>query len=178
MVDVQALWLLILLFSSESSTVLGMFDCRTLADGSSWLKADLAIECTDIRWERGYGAQDVSTFMGPMSYSDAHLYAWFMFFIYVIGVPAFFYACLWIQNKRGMLFLPSGKKDEHTGLPCEPNPETRAWLGALYASYGAPPTFRVPPFCMCVFLIAGVAGVLQSRSIGIGKFSNVSGSCS
>jgi hypothetical protein len=148
----HAITLLFLIYPKVCSTVLGVFDCRTLADGSSWLKADLAIECTDIRWEHGFGAKEIATFMGPMSYSDAHLYAWFMVVVYVLGVPALFYVCLWVQNKRGMLFLPNGKKDDR-GRPCEPNPKTASWLGALYSAYGASNRPRPPLLwsCQCCF---------------------------
>ena len=86
----MVLLVLFLVYSSASSTVFQMFDCEDLDDGNNYLRADYSIHCDGSR------------------HRALMVYAGFMFFLYPLGIPAFF-AYLLLQN-RHVLLDKTGRK--------------------------------------------------------------------
>ena len=70
-------------FPSTSTSVFQMFNCDDdFESGSSYLKADYRLEC------------DGSEYDGYLGYTIL------MIFVYPIGIPLFFFICLWFQNDK------------------------------------------------------------------------------
>lgn len=111
------IYMLFLVYTSTSNTILRMFDCMPLENGKSYLKADFSIEC---------GSATVHT----RAFGSAHSFDWYRgwavvaAFIYPLGVPVFFFFVLWLNRKQ--LFVEGSD---------EPTAELEDEMGFLYGGY-------------------------------------------
>ena len=78
--------MLFLIYPSTSAAIFATFQCEELSDGTSWLRADLSIDCASP------------------AHTGMRVYAVAMIFLYPIGTPIFYYMLLW-RNRTGIAKL-------------------------------------------------------------------------
>jgi hypothetical protein len=93
---------LFITFPGCASACLGMFSCKTLADGHEYLSSDMWIRCDD-------SSQTISTWFGENDYNGWKKAAGFFVFLYPVCVPLVFFGRLYYA--RNDLYV----KDAKTG---------------------------------------------------------------
>ena len=126
--------MLFCLYPSICNTTLRMFSCRTLADESSWLKAQYSISCARDFPISSWMFGDTMT-MG--FYRD---FALVMTIIYPICVPLLFFFSL--SRNREKLYEPLDPlepivRDSDGDIVRRPHAVTKQYLGMLYISYSS-----------------------------------------
>jgi hypothetical protein len=117
--------MLFLIYPSISNTMLQMLNCKTLADGHSYLVSDYSVQCDSdeiIGGKMGLAAP-FRVFRG---------FAVLGVIMYPVGIPAVFGLVLYYNRKR--LYNPDGEIDPQSGLPCEPDEHSEQMLGMLYCN--------------------------------------------
>jgi hypothetical protein len=114
---------LFIVYPGVSNIVLRMFHCRTLANGESYLAADLSISCNSNE------PLDVAPGFSHMGYLDYRAWAVVMICVYPIGVPLLFFVVLWMN--RHQLY----DKADGEGQPSTLNARCYDRYGMIYEQY-------------------------------------------
>ena len=86
-----------------SACILKTFSCRSLADGTRWMRADLSVRCGDDTVQQTY-------FSSAMRTTDYESLALLYVFAFVAGVPLLFFLVMFFH--RNQLFVHLGMADD------------------------------------------------------------------